>query len=164
MFRSQPACVGQMKTRLPNVTAVAIDGQGLLIAGEPGAGKSSLALALIDRGATLIGDDGLIIDDEQGFPLACPPKTTRGLLEVRNVGLIEFDPCDAPVSLVLQLTTLAPRYPMELATTTLGGAPVPVLLFRPGDATQALRAEFALVKHGLPLPNAPKAVAAVEQQ
>tara|TARA_B100001179_G_scaffold227287_1_gene209600 strand:- start:1397 stop:1858 length:462 start_codon:yes stop_codon:yes gene_type:complete len=153
-----------MKTRLPNVTAVAIEGRGLLIAGEPGAGKSSLALALIDRGATLIGDDGLIIDDEAGYPLACPPKTTRGLLEVRNVGLVEFSPCDAPVALVLQLTTLAPRYPMELATTTLGGAPVPVLLFRPGDATQALRAEYALLKHGLPLPNVVTSLAEVRQK
>ena len=138
-----------MKTKLPNVTAVAIDGRGLLIAGEAGAGKSSLALALIDRGATLIGDDGIVIEDESGHPVAQPPKTTRGLLEVRNVGLVDFPTSDAPIALVLQLTTLAPRYPMELATTTLGGVGIPVLLFRPGDATQALRAEFALGKHGL---------------
>ena len=142
-----------MKTRLPNVTAVAIDGRALLIAGESGAGKSSLALALIDRGATLIGDDGLIIDEVDGHPLACPPKTTRGLLEVRNVGLVELPTCEAPISLVLQLTTLAPRYPMELARTTLGGVGVPVLPFRPGDATQALRAEFALGKHGMAVPH-----------
>ena len=141
-----------MKTRLPNVTAVSIDGRGLLIAGEAGAGKSSLALALIDRGATLIGDDGIVIEDESGHPVAQPPKTTRGLLEVRNVGLVELDTADAPIALVLQLTTLAPRYPMELATTTLGGLAVPVLLFRPGDATQAMRAEYALGKHGLPVP------------
>ena len=138
-----------MKTRLPNVTAISIEGRGLLIAGESGAGKSSLALALIDRGATLIGDDGIVIDDESGHPLAQPPRTTRGLLEVRNVGLVELATTEAPIALVLQLTTLAPRYPMELATTTLGGVGIPVLLFRPGDATQALRAEFALGKHGL---------------
>lgn len=140
-----------MKTKLPNVTAVEIDGRALLIAGEAGSGKSSLALALIDRGATLIGDDGLVIDDEIGHPVACPPKTTRGLVEVRNVGLVELPVTEAPVALVLQLTTLAPRYPMELANTTLGGAAIPVLLFRPGDATQALRAEYALGKHGLRL-------------
>ena len=141
-----------MKTRLPNVTAVSIDGRGLLIAGEAGSGKSSLALALIDRGATLIGDDGLIIEDVDGYPLACPPKTTRGLLEVRNVGLVELPTCEAPIALVLQLTTLAPRYPMELATTKLAQTGIPVLLFRPGDATQSLRAEFALGKHGLVVP------------
>lgn len=138
-----------MKSKLPNVTAVSINGRGLLIAGETGSGKSSLALALIDRGATLIGDDGIVIEDESGHPVAQPPKTTRGLLEVCNVGLVEFPTCEAPIALVLQLTTLAPRYPMELATTTLGGAGIPVLLFRPGDATQAMRAEFAFEKHGL---------------
>jgi HPr kinase/phosphorylase len=131
---------------------VAVDGRGLLIAGESGSGKSSLALALIDRGAVLIGDDGLIIEGRDGHPFACPPKTTKGLLEVRNVGLVEFPTCEAPVSMVLQLTTLAPRYPMELATTNLAGVDVPVVLFRPGDATQALRAEFALGKHGLAVP------------
>ena len=149
-----------MKSRLPNVTAVAIGGKGLLIAGEAGSGKSSLALALIDRGATLIGDDGLVIDEIDGHPLACPPKTTKGLLEVRNVGLVEFPTCEAPVSMVLQLTTLAPRYPMELATTRLANVDVPVLLFRPGDATQALRAEFALGKHGLAVPDTGKEEAA----
>ena len=140
-----------MKSKLPNVTAVSIDGRGLLIAGESGAGKSSLALALIDRGAVLIGDDGIVIEDDSGHPVAQPPKTTRGLLEVRNVGLVEFPTTEAPIALVLQLTTLAPRYPMELATTTLGGVGIPVLLFRPGDATQALRAEYALARHGLAL-------------
>ena len=42
-------------------SAVAINGRALLIEGEPGAGKSSLALALIDRGAQLIGDDGVAL-------------------------------------------------------------------------------------------------------
>lgn len=138
-----------MKIKLPNVTGVAIGGRGLLIAGEAGSGKSSLALALIDRGAKLIGDDGLRIEERDGHPLACPPTTTKGLIEVRNVGLVKLPTCEAPISLVLQLTTLAPRYPMELATTTLAGMDIPVLLFRPGDATQALRAEYALGKHGL---------------
>ena len=46
-------------TVLANVTAVAIGGRALLIDGPPGSGKSSLALALIDRGALLIGDDAV---------------------------------------------------------------------------------------------------------
>ena len=94
------------------------------------------------------------IEERNGHPIACPPTTTKGLIEVRNVGLVKLPTCDAPISLILQLTTLAPRYPMELATTTLAGVDVPVLLFRPGDATQALRAEYALGKHGLPVPEA----------
>ncbi|MEC7623469.1 MAG: serine kinase, partial [Pseudomonadota bacterium] len=50
------------ETVLANVTGVAIGGRVLLIEGPPGAGKSSLALALIDRGATLVGDDAVTLD------------------------------------------------------------------------------------------------------
>src|SRR3546814_11755709 len=42
-------------------SAVAIGGRAVLIIGPPGSGKTSLALALIDRGATLIGDDGVAL-------------------------------------------------------------------------------------------------------
>ena len=48
-----------MTATLANVSCVAIGGRGVLIEGAPGSGKSSLALALIDRGAALVGDDGV---------------------------------------------------------------------------------------------------------
>ena len=38
-------------------TCVEINGEAILIKGDPGVGKSSLALQLIDRGALLIADD-----------------------------------------------------------------------------------------------------------
>ena len=53
-------------SRLIQASCVAIGGRGLLILGAPGSGKSSLALALIDRGARLIGDDGVQIAGEAG--------------------------------------------------------------------------------------------------
>ena len=40
-----------------HVSSVAIDGRAVLIGGRSGAGKSDLALRLIDRGATLVSDD-----------------------------------------------------------------------------------------------------------
>ncbi|MEY3906493.1 MAG: hypothetical protein RIR59_1316, partial [Pseudomonadota bacterium] len=40
-------------------TCIAIKDQGVLILGASGAGKSDLALRLIDRGAALVGDDYL---------------------------------------------------------------------------------------------------------
>ena len=43
--------------RMANGTAVACDGKAVLILGEPGVGKSDLALRLIDQGAALIADD-----------------------------------------------------------------------------------------------------------
>ncbi|MCX7284059.1 MAG: serine kinase, partial [Novosphingobium sp.] len=69
---------------------VAIGGRGILIEGPPGAGKSSLALALIDRGALLVGDDGVMLEVRAGRLIAAPHPQISGKLEVRNVGLVDF--------------------------------------------------------------------------
>ena len=137
---------------LANVTAVVVDGQVLLIEGPPGAGKSALALALIDRGAVLVGDDAVTIARRGDRLHGSPPPNTAGLVEVRNVGVIELPVGEGPVALLLSLDPGAARFPLEIATRTIAGVAIPVLPFAPGDASQALRAEHALREHGLPLP------------
>ncbi|OYZ38511.1 MAG: serine kinase [Novosphingobium sp. 16-62-11] len=90
---------------------VAIGGRGVLIEGPPGAGKSSLALALIDRGAMLVGDDGVMLDVHEGRLIAAPHQQIAGKLEVRNVGLIDCAVSPpVPVALVLRLDDKAPRF------------------------------------------------------
>lgn len=138
-----------MMETLANVTAVAIGNRAVLIEGEPGAGKSSLALALIDRGAMLIGDDAITLQLRNGHPFASPPPNTAGMLEIRNVGIVELPITSAPLALVLRLTDAAPRFPLDTGHRQLCNAAIPLLDFRPGDANQAIRAEFALEKHGL---------------
>ena len=138
-----------MSTTLANVTGVAVCGRALLIEGVPGSGKTSLALALIDRGAMLIGDDAVEIEARDGLLYAAPPAHTRGLIEVRNVGIVELPTCPAPVALLLVMDPAAPRFPVDIVTRAIGGVPIPLLPFRPGDAAQAMRAEYALDKHGL---------------
>ncbi|KZX53559.1 serine kinase [Erythrobacter sp. HI00D59] len=142
------------ETVLANVTGVAIGGRVLLIEGPPGAGKSSLALALIDRGATLVGDDAVTLDRRGEAVHALPPPTTAGLVEIRNVGIVEMPTTHGPVALILTLDPAAARFPLAIAERTLAGIAVPALPFVPGDAVQALRAEAALQRHGLPLPKA----------
>ena len=70
-------------SRLIQATCVAIGGRGVLIQGPPGSGKSSLALALIDRGAMLVGDDGLNVEAQGAVLRAFPPPRIAGLIEVQ---------------------------------------------------------------------------------
>jgi HPr kinase/phosphorylase len=139
-------------------SAVAIAGRAVLIEGPPGSGKSSLALALIDRGAGLIGDDAVTLRPEGAKGderlVASPPPNIAGLLEVRGVGLVRLPlALPAPVALVLVLTLCGPapeRLPnMPLPTRTIAGVAVPVLAFDPGAIAPAQRAEWALQLHGL---------------
>lgn len=130
-------------------TAVAIGGRAVLIEGAPGTGKSSLALALIDRGAILIGDDGVMLDGATGVLLASPHPRVTGLLEVRNVGLIAMPVTrGVPVALVLTLDAAAPRYIDQADHALRAGIGVPLVRLWPDSPVLALRAEYALVRHG----------------
>ena len=139
-----------MRTAHPNLTAVAIRGRGVIIEGPPGSGKSALALALIDRGASLIGDDGLELSVEAGRIVAHPPGKTSGKIEIRNVGLVSLPCTSALVALILSLTEDAPRFADRAESRILLGCSIPAIAFRAGDAVQAIRAEYALLKYGLP--------------
>ncbi len=131
-------------------SCVAVGGRALLIEGTPGSGKSSLALVLIDRGAVLIGDDGVMLELREGRLLAHPHPKTRGLLEVRNLGLLDFPVCDvAPVALVLRLDEAAPRFVEGAEQVELAGAALPLLRLWPGSPVLHLRAELALERYGL---------------
>ena len=59
-----------------HASAVSIDGRGIALLGQKGAGKSTLALALVQRGARLITDDSLILRFE-GRRLVASPGVQR---------------------------------------------------------------------------------------
>ena len=141
-----------MSATVLQASAVVIAGRALLIEGPPGSGKSSLALALIDRGAGLIGDDGVTLAQDGDLLIASPPPNIAGLLEVRGVGLFHVAAAPpAPVALILALGGAAPdRLPeTPLARRMIAGVAVPVLAFDPGTIAPAPRAEWALRMHGL---------------
>lgn len=137
-------------SRLIQASCIAIGGRGVLIQGPPGSGKSSLALALIDRGALLVGDDGVSIDRQGGVLLASPPPRITGLIEVRNVGLLTKPVTSSvPVALALRLDPAAERLPECTETLTIEGIDLPCLALWPDSPVLALRAEAALEQWGL---------------
>ncbi len=135
---------------LLQATCVAIAGRAVLITGAPGIGKSSLALALIDRGAVLVGDDGVSLSAADGQLFACPPPHTSGLLEVRNLGLLPFSvAANQRVCLAVELTADAPRFINETMTKLICGMPVPALYLWPDALILVRKVELALERFGL---------------
>jgi serine kinase of HPr protein (carbohydrate metabolism regulator) len=122
--------------------------RALLIEGPSGSGKSSLALALIDRGATLVGDDGVLLERREGRLWALPPPAIAGLLEVRNVGIVTLPAEAAPASLVVRLDSEAPRFVEKPEAIALLDVRLPLIRLWPDSAVLALRAERALALHG----------------
>lgn len=136
-------------TLLHSATCVALGDRALLIEGAPGSGKSMLALALIDRGAVLIGDDGVTLEKRGDRLIASPPPNIAGLLEVRNLGLLQFPVAsDIPVALVLRIDPEAPRFVDAAERVELGGVDLPLVRVWPGGSELALKAELALKRYG----------------
>ena len=144
-----PDPAGGVSSVLTKVSCWAIAGRALLIEGRPGSGKSSLALALIDRGAVLIGDDGITLESREGRLWAAPPPNIAGLIEVRNVGLVALPTCSARLALVARLDETAPRHRDEVQTAELVGCSLPCVAFYTATPALPLRAEYALKMHGL---------------
>lgn len=80
-----------------HATTVAVDGRGILITGPAGAGKSSLALALMALGARLVADDRTILTAEGEVLVATCPPTLQGMIEARGIGILRADPVAAVV-------------------------------------------------------------------
>lgn len=135
---------------LTGASAVAIGGRALMIDGPPGSGKSSLALALIDRGAKLIGDDGVTLTLTGERVMVSPPPNIAGLIEIRGVGLAELPlAAPTPLAMILTLGNAGERLPEAVPTRDILGHAIPCLAFEPGPVAPAQRAEWALAMHGL---------------
>ncbi len=72
-----------------HASAVEINGRAVLILGESGSGKSSLALELMAMGANLIGDDQVFLDEEAGSLFVSPHPNSDGRIEVRGIGIFK---------------------------------------------------------------------------
>jgi HPr kinase/phosphorylase len=131
------------QTATVHACAVLAGARAILIRGPAGAGKSRLALGLIQAAeggllsfARLVGDDRLELAASHGRLLARPAPELAGLIEVRGLGIrrLDHEPV-AVVGLVVDLADLqAERLPgtsgQEVAIT---GIVLPRLAIAPGS-------------------------------
>jgi HPr kinase/phosphorylase len=137
-----------------HASAVLVGARAVLIRGPAGAGKSRLALRLIESAPTgllafarLIGDDRVRVEARNGRLLVRPAETLAGLIEVRGLGLrhLPFEPV-AVIRLVVDLAAGdAERLPQDAhVSATVCGITLPRLAVAPEfDPLPLLRAALA---------------------
>jgi HPr kinase/phosphorylase len=136
-------------TRL-HATCVAIGDRAVLLTGASGAGKSDLALRLIDRGAMLVADDQVELSAEDGRLIARSPATIAGRIEMRGLGIVNAPTrLTCPVVLSVALDRVPERMPSDpLPARTIEGVAVPEIALAPLEASAAIKVERALALFG----------------
>ncbi len=132
-----------------HASAVAIAGQGVIILGKSGAGKSSLALELMREclrdglRVALVADDRVILKKDGKALVASAPENLAGLVEVRGAGIftIAFQP-SAILHLAVWLVDpgKAQRMPPDGETTVALGLGLPALFLPENETCACVRA------------------------
>ena len=118
-----------------------IYGEGVLIQGESGVGKSEVAIELIKRGHRIIADDAVEIrETNHGTLEANAPELIRHYLEVRGIGVVDIQKLfgmsgvksATQIDLVIQFERwqdekFYDRLGLDEAHTQIMGVPIPLL-------------------------------------
>ena len=113
-------------------------GDGVLLIGPPGAGKSDLLLRLLARGFELVADDRVDVVDG----IARPSPALAGLLEVRGLGIVRLPHvASARLALAITLASSASRMP---APTRHDAFDLPLVIIDPQAASAPERVALAL--------------------
>lgn len=145
-----------MARELVHGTCVAFGDCAALLRGEPGSGKSDLALrflALPNDGAmcpSLVADDQVFVEARDGAVTVSAPDTLAGLIEVRGLGIQEM-PSIARARLVLVCDLVAadqvPRMPSDpWDRTAVAGVDIPYVKLSPFEASAPLKLKMALLR------------------
>jgi serine kinase of HPr protein (carbohydrate metabolism regulator) len=128
-----------------HASCVLIGSHGVLIEGVSGAGKSDLALRLIDRGAVLVSDDYTFLQRQVGDLVASPPATIAGKIEVRELGIVDMAYAErASVALIVTLGEPASRLPEPDAARLILDVEIPHLILGGRDPSAPIKVELAL--------------------
>ena len=127
-------------------TVVDVAGAGVLLRGPTGAGKSDLALRLIDRGAVLIADDQVLLRAGSRGLVASAPDALYGFIEARGLGILSVPAAKfSLIKLVVDLVSAkdVPRLPKREQVTLLGNM-LSRLSLHAFDASTPVKIELAL--------------------
>ncbi len=113
----------------------ALGGGGILIRGEPGSGKSSLALLLAAEAAgSFVADDRVVCAVRRGRLVARPHAALAGQVEVRGQGILPVADLglafetETELHLVVDLVASLPRLPEPPEPADLLGVVLPRLV------------------------------------
>ena len=138
--------IGSLANHLaPNITRsgvmLEVYGEGVLIQGESGVGKSEVAIELIKRGHRIIADDAVEIKvTSRGKLDATAPELIRHYMELRGIGVIDVRRLfgmgaiknNQQIDLVINLElwkehAVYDRLGMDISTTEILGVEVPYM-------------------------------------
>jgi serine kinase of HPr protein (carbohydrate metabolism regulator) len=139
------------KEQLLHATCVAIDGKGALIQGDPGSGKSDLALRFITQfsseGARLVADDQVRVHREGSVLRAESPENVAGLIEVRGLGIVETEHLSScEIVLVVSLTgrdEIERMLPEPVPSLEIIGVRLPMVRLAAFEASAAAKLRVA---------------------
>lgn len=144
-----------MSSTLVHATCVALrqgrTWRAVLLRGPAGAGKSDLALRLIDSGARLVADDQTELSRQGKTVIATAPARIAGLIEARGIGIVKLGRnqlvARAPLALVVDLAhpERIERLP-EPARENVLGVDLPVVALAPFEASASAKLRLALAR------------------
>jgi serine kinase of HPr protein (carbohydrate metabolism regulator) len=150
MSSHPPSAGARLSAETVHASTVAIDGRAVLITGASGAGKSDLALRLLDRGFTLVSDDQTIVKRDDSRLIASAPSTIAGKLEVRGIGIVEMEHLDnVPVALLVELTSDIQRLPDDSRERPILGVRLPLISIDAMTASAPSKVALALDRMGV---------------
>jgi serine kinase of HPr protein (carbohydrate metabolism regulator) len=131
-----------------HASAVLLGDRGVLIAGESGFGKTTLALALVDyftrlgHFSRLVSDDQVLIEGVRGRLVCHTPQPISGIVEIYGIGPrpLEFEPSMIADLLVrLVPSAAAQRFP-EVLTESVAACDLACLELTARNARAAVLA------------------------
>lgn len=118
--KKDPVCV--------HATCVAVAGNGALIIGASGSGKSALALQMMAFGAAFVADDRVTLELVGDRVLADAAPQIRDLIEARGIGLLRAEGIGpVPLAWVVDLDQSESNRLPEPACIQVLAQPVPLL-------------------------------------